>query len=266
LDWQSLANKAQVRALLEDFVSHYTLSAVNQLALAVWFERSPQAGEHKLLMLFTGPEMNKFEFERQPLLWKAGVEGPPFILIQWTSVAFFAQQLRANSDFVQHSFPDPKVVYFQKELLPPDILNEFKIVTEPRGLIKVWCVSQDQYKGQTVQSLLASRVGFRQEVGIVKTSESPDFETCKAIVHVEVGQLWRPAIFEGIKQWSGFYNDWEKGRQCYFLEETGVLYEIVKFEVIHDPDYGRRVIERRPDDRYVEVYLRAVHPPEQPAA
>ena len=68
VDWQSLANEAQVRALLEDFVSHYTVSAVNQLALAVWFQRCPQASEHKLLMLFTGPQMNGIESERQSLL------------------------------------------------------------------------------------------------------------------------------------------------------------------------------------------------------
>jgi hypothetical protein len=217
-------------------------------------------------MLFTGPEMNKIEPERHPLLWKAGVEGPPFIVVQWTSVAFFAQQLRSNSNDLQPFFRDPKVIYFQSKWLPQQILDAFGIVTKPPGLIEVWCVSLDQYKGQTVQSLLASRGGIRREVGIVKTEESPDFETCKAIVHVEVGQQWRPAIFEGIKPWSGFYNDWEAGRPSYFLEETGVLYQIVKFEVIYDPDYGSRILERRPDDRYVEVYLRAVHPPEQPAA
>ena len=53
LDWKSLANEAQVRALLEDFLSHYTLPAANQLALAVWYDRSSQGDEHKLLMLFT---------------------------------------------------------------------------------------------------------------------------------------------------------------------------------------------------------------------
>jgi hypothetical protein len=268
IDWQSVASEANVRALLEDFISQYTWSPVNQLALAVWFERSPQGGEHKLLMLFTGPEMNKIEPIRHSLLWKAGVEGPPFIVIHWTSVTFFTQQLRSNPNDLQHFFRDPKIIYFQRQLLPRDIVDAFGIAPQaPPRLIKVWCLSQDQYvKGQTVQSLLASRGGIRQEVGIVKTWESPDFETCKAIVHVEVGQEWRPANPEGIKQWSGFYNDWEAGRPGYFLAEGGAFYQIDKFEVIYAPDYARLVIERRPDDRYLEVYLRAVHPPEQPAA
>ncbi len=289
VDWQSLANEAQVRALLKDFVSHYTLSGPNQLALAVWFEKSsglgdhgqhgpslmphfglpqksPGAGEHKLLMLFTGPVMNKMEFDRQPLLWKAGVDGPPFIVIHWTSLAFFSQLLRSNSTVVQESFPDAEVIHFQKRLLPRDILEAFRIVTEPSHLIKVWCVYHDQYgKGQTVQSLLSSRAGRRPEVGIVKTLESPDFESCKAIFHVEVGQEWRPANPEGIMHSSGFYSDWLSGRPCYLLAEGGAFYYVEKFEVIYAPDYERLVLERRPDDRYLEVYLRTVHPPEQPA-
>jgi hypothetical protein len=267
IDWQSVASEANVRALLEDFISHYTASPVNQLALAVWFERSPQGSEHKLLMLFTGPEMNKIEPVRQPLLWKAGVEGPPFIEIHWTSVAFFTQQLRAEPNFVQHSFPDPKVIYFQRHLLSRDIVDAFGIAPQaPPHLIKVWCLSQDEYvKGQSVQSLLAARGGIRQEVGIIKTWESPDFKTCKAIVHVEVGQRWLPSSPEGVNVY-GFYSDWKRGRPGYFLAEGGALYYVEKFEVIYAPDYERLVLERRPDDRYLEVYLRAVHPPEQPAA
>jgi hypothetical protein len=158
------------------------------------------------------------------------------------------------------------VVYFDSRLLPPPVLQFFGIVTKPPGLIKVWCLSQDQYvKGQTVQSLLAARGGIRQEAGIVKTWESPDFETCKAIVHVEVSQQWLPSSPEGVTVY-GFYADWKNGRSGYFLAEGGALYQIDKFEVIYAPDYASRVIERRPDDRYVEVYLRAVHPPEQSAA
>jgi len=268
IDWQSVASEANVRALLEDFISQYTLSPVNQLALAVWFERAPQGSEHKLLMLFTGPEMNKIEPVRHSLLWKAGVEGPPFIVVYWTSVAFFTQQLHANSNFVQHSFPDPKVIYFQRHLLSRDIVDAFGVAPQaPPHLIKVWCVYHDQYgKGQTVQSLLASRVGMTPDSGIVKTWESPDFETCKAIFHVAVGQQWRPGNPEGIMQSSGFYSDWLNGQPCYLLAEGGALYLIDKFEVIYNPDYASLVLEKRPDDRYLEVYLRAVHPPEQPAA
>jgi len=290
VDWQLLANEAQVRALLEDFVSYYTPSAVNQLALAVWFEKSPGAGErkqsglprmprfgmpegspatgeHKLLVLITGPEMSGIGSELRPLFWKAGLEGPPFIEIHRTSVAFFAEQLRSNPAVVQQFFRNAEVIYFQKRLLSPDILDAFRIVTEPWNLIKVWCVYHDQYgTGQTIQTLLASRAGRRPEVGIVKTWESPDFGTCKAILHVEVGQQWRPASPEGIMQSSGFYSDWLNGRPCYLLAEGGAFYQVDKFEVIYAPEYSSRVIERRPDDRYLEVYLRAVHPPEEPAA
>lgn len=271
IDWQSVANEANVRALLEDFISHYTASPVSHLALAVWFERAPQGSEHKLLMLFTGPEMNKIEPARHPLLWmeSGGAEitsgGPPFIQIYWTSVAFFAQQLRSNSSDLQPFFHDLKVIYFQSKCLPQQILDAFGIVTKPPGLIEVWCVSPDQYKGQTVQSLLAARGSTRKEVGILKTSESQDFGNCKAIVHVQVGQQWLPSSPEGVRMY-GFYSEWERGRAGYFLAEGGAFYQIDKFEVIYAPDYASRVIERRPDDRYVEVYLRAVHPPEQPAA
>jgi hypothetical protein len=67
-------------------------------------------------------------------------------------------------------------------------------------------------------------------------------------------------------QSSGFYSDWLNGQPCYLLAEGGALYLIDKFEVIYNPDYASLVLEKRPDDRYLEVYLRAVHPPEQPAA
>ena len=267
IDWQAAANEAQVRALLEDFVSQYTLPTANQLALAVWFDKSPDAGEHKLLMLFVGPEMNNIESELQPLLWKAGVQGPPFIKIQWTSVRFFSQRLRLDPSYVQQYYPNAEVIYFQKRSLTQDILDAFRIVTEPSHLIKVWCVSDNEYgKGRTIQALLASRAGVRQEVGIVKTWESADFETCKAILQVEVGQQWRPANPEGIMHSSALYSDWLSGRPYCLLAEGGALYRIEKFEVIHAPDYERLVLERRPDDRYLEVYLRAVHPPERPAA
>ncbi len=266
VDWQSLANEAQVRALLEDFVAHHAQSAVNQLALAVWFGKSPQADEHKLLMLFTGPAMSKIEIERQPLLWKAGVEGQPYIIVHWTSVEFFSQLLLSNHAVVEEFCSNAEVIFFQRRWLSRNILDAFRIVTEPPHLIKVWCLYHDQYaSGQTVQSLLASRAGRRQEVGIVKTWESPDFETCVAIFHVEVGQQWRPASPEGIMHSSGFYSDWSSGRPCYLLAEGGAFYQVDKFDVIYAPDYANRVIERRPDDRYLEVYLRAVHPPEQPA-
>jgi hypothetical protein len=269
IDWQSLANEAHIRALLEDLITYYKgVYEGQQLALAVWFHKSPQAPEHHLLALFTGLPLGRIAGpERQSLLWKTGLDQPPFASISWTSVADFARLLGSTPDSLNTYREGSEVIYFDGRLLPKSILQFFGVITEPPGLIKVWCLSEDQYiNGQTIRSLLASRSGIRQEVGIVKTYESPDFENCRAIVHVEVGRQWRPAVPEGIVQCSGFYEDWEAGRPSYFLAEGGALYRIIKFEVIHAPHYEGLVIERRPDDRYLEVYLRAVHPPEQPEA
>jgi hypothetical protein len=269
IDWQSLANEAHIRALLEDLIAYYKgVYEGQQLALAVWFHKSRQALEHDLLALFTGPPLGRIVIPgRQSLLWKTAPDQPPFANISATSVADFARLLGSAAESLNLYREGSEVLYFDSRLLPRSILQFFGVITEPPGLIKVWCLSEDQYvNGQTIRSLLASRSGVRQEVGIVKTYESPDFENCRAILHVEVGQQWRPAIPEGIIQCSGFYKDWEAGRPSYFLAEGGALYRIIKFEVIYAPQYAGLVLERRPDDRHLEVYLRAVLPPEQPAA
>jgi hypothetical protein len=268
VDWQSLANEANVRALLEDLVTYYKgVYGGQQLALAVWFHKSPHESEHNLLALFTGPELGRIAIsERQSLLWKTGVNQPPFANIHGAMVGDFVRLMQSAPESLNQYREKSEAIYFDSRLLPPRVLQFFGIVTKPPGLVEVWCVYHNEYeKGMSVQTLLASRRG-RPESGIVKTEESKDFETCKAIFHVEVGQQWRPASPEATMQSSGFYSDWLSGRPCYLLEETGVLYQIVKFEVIYAPEYASRVIERRLDDRYLEVYLRTVHLPEEPAA
>ncbi len=269
-----------MRALLGDFIDQYksnvpTLIHGSQLAMAVWFGRSSEATEpnlryHLLLMVFTEPPMNKIELDpaASPLLWKVGHEGPPFIQVHWTSVDYLAQEIKSNFESIRKTYFEKKfeVLYFDRAHLDDSIIRAFNVITEPPGLIKGWYVSADQYdKTQTVRSLLASRGKARPGIGIVKTWESPDAETCRALVHVEIGQKWLPSSPEGIAPYS-YYSDWLGGHPGYFLLQGGAVYRILKFEVIKAPEYSARVLEKLRDDRYPEVYLRAVYPPEQPTA
>lgn len=265
IDWTSLANEANARALLEDLMSYYKgLYQGQQLALAVWFGKSPQQPEHSVLALFTGPPVGRIVGpERQSLLWKTGLNQPPFANISWTSVDDFAGLLASTPESLDRYRKDFEVIYFDSPIpLPKNVLKFFGVVTEPPGLIKVWFLREDEYsKGQTVRGLLAARANVRPDTGLVKTWESDDFENCRALVNVLLGQRWQPSSPEGIKIY-GFYGEWAQGRQPYFLAEGGALYRIIKFEVIRAPLYSDLVLEKLPDDRYPEVYLRAVHPPE----
>jgi hypothetical protein len=268
LDWKALAKEANVQALLEDLIEYYKgVYKGQQLALAVWYGRSPEADEYDLLVLFTGPPMNRIVLsEHQSLLWKTGVDQPPFVSIYTTSVEDFSGLLATNRDSLRPYFERPKVLYFDKGALTAEILQAFGVVTEPDGLIKGWYVSADQYdKTQTVRTLLASHGQPNPSVGIVKTWESPDAETCRALVHVEADEKWLTASPEGIAH-RMYYSEWLGGRPGYFLLQGGAVYKILKFEVIKAPQYSARVLEKLRDDRYPEVYLRAVYPPEQPAA
>ncbi len=258
-----------MRALLEDLVEYYKgVYKGQQLALAVWYGRAPRADEYELLVLFTGPPMNKIvKSERQSLLWKTGLNQPPFVNIYWTSVEDFSGLLASDRESLRPYFEKPRILYLDKHALSTTgILEAFGVLTEPDGLIRGWYLSADQYdKTQTVRSLLASRGLARPSVGILKTWESPDAETCRALVHVEVDQKWLPSSPEGIAHRT-YYSDWQGGHPGYFLLEGGALYRILKFEVIKAPEYSARVLEKLRDDRYPEVYLRAKYPPEQPAA
>jgi hypothetical protein len=291
LDWKALAKEANVRALLEDLIEYYKGVYKGQhLALAVWYGRAPQADEYDLLVLFTGPPMNKIvKPERQSLLWKTGLNQPPFVNIYAKSVEDFSGLLASDRESLRPYFEKPRILYFDKHALSTTgILEAFGVVTEPDGLIKGWYLSEDQFdKTQPVRSLLASHGQARPWVGIVKTSESSDFQTCRALIHVEVAERWVPPSPEGPeglsaggaevgKRWlpaspegithRAYYSDWLGGHPGCFLFEGGAVYKILKFEVITAPEYSARVLEKPPDDRYPEVYLRAVYPPEQPAA
>jgi hypothetical protein len=269
LDWKALAKEANVRALLEDLIEYYKgVYKGQRLALAVWYGRAPLADEYELLVLFTGPPMNRIvKSERQSLLWKTGVNQPPFVNIYATSVEDFSGLLGSNRESLRQYFEKPRILYFDKHALSSKgILEAFGVLTEPDGLIKGWYLSADQYdKTQTVGSLLASRGLARPSVGIVKTWESPRAKTCRALVHVEFDQKWLPSSPEGIVHQT-YYSEWLGGHPGYFLLEGGAMYNILKFEVIRASEYSARVLEKLRDDRYPEVYLRAVYPPQQPAA
>ncbi len=205
--------------------------------------------------------MNQVAVEKpQPLVWKTNLEGGPFVRIHWTSVEHFAQLLK-DPVSVRKYVENSDVLTFGKASLPEEILRVFGVVTEPSGLIKGWYLSADQYdRSQTVRSMLVARSRVRPEVGLVKTEESPDFENCRGIIHLEFSQRWLPVSLGGLTAYT-FYNDFQDGRPGYFLFQGGSIYRLIKFEVKTAPEYSARLLEKLRDDRYTEVYLRAVHPP-----
>jgi len=254
-----------VRALLGDFVEHYkgvnpVLFPGSQLALGVWYQREPQNETQHLLMLFTGPPMSRVEIAQpgQPLLWKIGHEGPPFIEVHWTSVQHFEQLLAENPQSVAIYKDNCEVLYYQKDLLPEAILDAFRIRREPDGLIKGWYVATTEFPKTVIPgSLLQRYAQYKYQLGLVKTFESPDFDHCRGMIHEEYGQAWLPLSPEGLNVHT-FYTDYLDNKPGYFLLEGGSIYRIEKFEVSRKPEYSSMVLQRLPDDRYPEVYLRAV--------
>jgi hypothetical protein len=201
----------------------------------------------------------------QSLLWKTGRHEPPFVGIHATSVDYFLSQLTPDREQLSQFFENYEVIYFVKELLSAEIIRVFNIITEPSGLAKGWYVSANQYKpGMTIRNLQAAVRG-KPHFGIVKTWESTDLNFCRALLHVEVNQRWVPNSPEGLLAYS-YYSDYRDGKPGYILLEGGALYRIDRFEIKNAPDYAAHVIEKLPDDRYPEVYLRAVSLPEQPGA
>ncbi len=68
LDLRAKGGEARIRALLEDLIGYYKGGYPGyQLALAVWFKRSPESDEQNLLALFTGPPMKTVLSQRQSL-------------------------------------------------------------------------------------------------------------------------------------------------------------------------------------------------------
>lgn len=266
LDLRAKGEELKLRALLEDMVSyHKGVHPGHQLALAIWFEKSPKNEVHNVLELITGPPMNEmFLSERQPLAWKTGSNEPPFVDIDITSVEYFTEQLTSNPPALGKYFDNFEVLYFDKEALNDEIVKAFRIVTEPSGLVKGWYVSAEQcVKSGTIGELLASWGHMKPHIGLLKTDESSDFEYRRGLLHVQVEQRWLPLTPGGLQNHK-FDRDLRDGRPGYFLFEGGALYFILKFEVVTVSEYSGRVLEKLRDDRYVEVYLRAVHSPERP--
>jgi len=257
--------EARLRSLLEDVVEyHVDVYPNNRLALAVWFGKS-RADKQRLLELFSGLPMNSFETTQFSLFWKTGSQSPPFVEIAATSVDHFSSELGTNPSGLADFFDRPEVLYFDKALLNDAVLRKFNIVTEPPGLIKGWYLSADQYeKLKPVKNILSSYSRSKPHVGLVKTYDPPDAENCRGLLQVEVGQRWVPLSPDGLKIHT-FFNDLQEGRPGFFLFQGGSLYRPLKFEEKTEPEYSARVLEPLPDDRYPEVYLRSVHPSEQPA-
>lgn len=266
-DLAQKGREARIRALLEDLTEYHTgVYPHNRLALAVWYGKSVDNPEQYMLELFTGQPKPGWAESRFSLLWKTGSESAPFVNLRATSVEYFSQLLNTEPGQLAQYRQQCEVLYFDKKLLTSEILDAFHIVTEPPGLIKGWYISDDEYESsKTPQVLLAKHRSARPELGLVKTDESADFEYCRGLLHIEIGGRWLPLSPEGIRSYS-YYNDHQSGRAVRFLFEGGSLYQLLKFEVKTAPEYAGRLLGRTPNDRYPEVYLRAVHLPAQPAA
>jgi hypothetical protein len=266
-DLGTRGREARIRALLEDLVQeHIGIRPQFRLALAVWFGKSPSTDDQYLLELLTGPSIEGIAEDRLSLLWKSGGEGAPYANVRATSIDYFLKLAAAYPDQTTRYRDSYEVLYFEKKLLVPQLLEMFQIITEPPGLMKGWYVPAREYaESKTIGSLLSRHSHTRPEVGLVKTGESEDFEYCHGVLHVEITQKWLPLSPEGIRPYS-YYNDRLAGSAGYFLFEGGSLYEILKFEVKAFPEYAGKLLGRTPDDRYPEVYLRAVHSPAQSAA
>jgi hypothetical protein len=267
LDLRTRGGEARLRALLEDLTEYHTgIYPQNRLALAVWFRKSLENQEQHLLELFSGLPGERIAQSRFSLLWKTGSEGPPFVDLSASSVDSFSHLVDVSPEQANPYRENHEVLYFDKNLLNSQILEWFQVITEPPGLIKGWYIAEDEYaRAKSVQSLMSMHGHTRPEVGLVKTEESADFENCRGLLHVEVSQKWLPLSPEGIRSYA-FYRDQQTGSSGFFLFEGGSLYHVLKFEVKTAPEYASRLMGKTRDDRYPEVYLRAVHPPARTAA
>ncbi len=206
-----------------------------------------------------GLPIEGFAEDRPSLLWRTS-QGAPYVNIQVTSVDYFIKLLALEPERTAQYREAYEVLYFDKKLLAPQILEMFHIVTEPAGLMRGWYVSAKECVDSKGTRNLLSRYGSaKPELGLVKTGESADFEYCHGVMHIEVEQKWLPLSPEGIRNYT-YYNDYLGGSSGYFLFEGGSLYQVLKFEVKTAPEYAVELLGRTPDDRYPEVYLRAVHP------
>jgi hypothetical protein len=266
LNLRTQGEELKLRSLLEDLISyHKGVYPGRPLALVIWFGKSPRSNVHNLLELFSGLRMDRIVLsERQSLSWKTGLNEPPFVDIYATSVEHFTEQLASNAPALATYFDRFEVLYFDKWALNDEIIKAFRIITDPPGLVKGWYVSAEQHgRCATIGELLALWGNMKPHIGLLRTEESSDFEFRRGVLHVEVEQRWLPLAPGGLQNYK-FDSDLQDGRPGYFLFEGGACYFILKFEVVTAPDYSGRVLEKLRNDRYVEVYLRAVHSPERP--
>jgi hypothetical protein len=83
--------------LLEDLVQgHIGVRPEFRLALAVWFQKSPESDDQYLLELMTGPAIREILSDRISLLWKTGNEGPPYANVRVASIEHFASLAATN--------------------------------------------------------------------------------------------------------------------------------------------------------------------------
>jgi len=272
LDLTTKGGEAKLRALLEDLVEAYKdANAGCRLALAVWYGKRSGQEEQNLLLLYAGPPRETFDgSERQPLFWKAGSQGPPFARVHATSLDYFLKRLLLESPDLRSYFENFEVLYFEKDLLDEQILQRFNVIAEPSGLTKGWYIDAVDYaKYTTIRGLLGRYGSLRPDVGLVKVEESADFEHCRGVLHAEIdkgiGRWWLPQSPDALSG-TASYDDYLNGRPGCFLFQGGALYRILRFEVKTAPQYAAKVLQKRRDDRYAEVYLRAVRPSEEPAA
>jgi hypothetical protein len=270
LDFKSLGGQARIRALLEDLVQYYVgVYPQNPLALAVWFDKSPTRADQDLLVLFSGTLRNEITVTpRQSLRWKTGIEGPPYLEVHASSVEYFTEQMRQNPSSLSRYQIQSEVLYFNKPFLTDDISRYFNVITAPAGLIRGWYIERELYERSLKGEInLRSRMQARPEIGIVKTEESADFNYAKGLLQVEVNQKWLPLSSSALSVYT-WYSDWQAQRPGFLLLEGGALYQILKFEVKTAPDYPIRfqLLDKIPDDRYAEVYLRAMQPSERASA
>jgi hypothetical protein len=269
-DPRARGREARIRALLDDLVQAHIQGRLNvKVALAVWYRKFPGSSDQYLLELVSGPLVEGFFSDHLSLLWKSGAEGQPYANIKVASVDYFSK-LKAGHPGELAEFYDGEfeVLYFDKHFLSKELLDSFRIVTDPQGLMKGWYVTEEEYKrSSSAQALLSRRGGSNPELGLVKTWESDDFEHCRGILHVEVSGKWLPLSPEALRAYT-YYVDTQNNRHAYLVFEGGATYEILKFEVKTVPDYSSKfgLLEKAPDDRYPEVYLRTVRPLAQPAA
>jgi hypothetical protein len=270
LDFRRLGGEARLRAVLEDLVQYYVGVYPNRpLALAVWFEKSADRPDQNLLTLFSGRLREAINITpRESLRWKTGVEEPPFVEVHSTSMDYFTQTLRTRPDDLARYRRNSEVLYFDTRFITDEVKLFFNIISAPSGLVRGWYIEPEVFgRSQKGELNLRSQMQGRPYLGIVKTEESPDFKYAKGLLQIEINHRWVPLSPGALSAYS-WYNDWHAGRPGYLLLEGGALYQILKFEVKTAPEYAARfqLLEKLPDARYPEVYLRAVLPTEHVAA